>query len=71
MAIVEVPRTEKQTPVKEQKQDVQQVAVEERIRARAYELFQARNCEPGHENDDWFQAEAELVKKPSEATKSA
>jgi hypothetical protein len=30
------------------------------IARRAYELFQARGSEPGHEVDDWLQAEAEL-----------
>ena len=30
------------------------------IARRAYELFLARGSEPGHEVDDWLQAEAEL-----------
>jgi hypothetical protein len=30
------------------------------IARRAYELFQARGSEPGHEMDDWLQAEAQL-----------
>jgi Protein of unknown function (DUF2934) len=33
---------------------------EEQIRARAYELYVARGGEPGHEIDDWLQAEREL-----------
>lgn len=32
----------------------------ERIRQRAYELYQARGSEPGHEQEDWFRAEHEV-----------
>jgi Protein of unknown function (DUF2934) len=31
----------------------------EKIRQRAYELYEARGRENGHEIDDWLQAEAE------------
>ena len=31
------------------------------IRERAYQLFQARGCEPGHQLDDWLQAEREIT----------
>jgi hypothetical protein len=37
---------------------------EEQIRARAYQLYQARGCQPGHETDDWLQAEYELMQLP-------
>ena len=37
------------------------------ISARAYELYLQRGSVPGHENDDWLQAEAELI----EARRSA
>lgn len=30
------------------------------IRKRAYELYEARRCQPGRELDDWLQAEREL-----------
>ncbi len=33
---------------------------EEEIRRRAYEIWSARGGEPGHELDDWLQAEREL-----------
>lgn len=33
---------------------------DEAIRLRAYELFCSRGGEPGHEVDDWLQAEQEL-----------
>jgi len=36
-------------------------ALEEQIRLRAYELYEARGREDGHEVDDWLQAEAEVL----------
>ena len=30
------------------------------IARRAYDLYQARGCQPGHDVDDWVQAEREL-----------
>ena len=39
------------------------------IRTRAYQLFEQRGCEHGHDLDDWIQAEAEVMgKKPSAHT---
>lgn len=35
-------------------------SMEERIRARAYELFQHRNGQNGSPESDWCQAEAEV-----------
>ena len=35
--------------------------VEQLIRERAYQLFEARGREPGHEVGDWLQAEAEIL----------
>jgi HSP20 family protein len=35
------------------------------IRARAYELFEVRGRESGHEMEDWLQAERETVEVPS------
>ena len=43
------------------------IDLEERIRRRAYELYDRRGREPGHEVEDWLQAEAELAQ---ERTKS-
>lgn len=34
---------------------------EELIRRRAYELFEARGRDDGHELDDWLQAENEVT----------
>ena len=30
------------------------------IRKRAYQLFELRGCQPGHELDDWLRAEREI-----------
>jgi hypothetical protein len=30
------------------------------IRKRAYQICEARGCQPGHEWEDWFQAEREI-----------
>ncbi len=34
--------------------------IAELVRKRAYELFEARGHRPGHETDDWLQAENEI-----------
>ena len=31
--------------------------LQERIRAKAYELYEERGCIHGHEQEDWFEAE--------------
>ena len=35
--------------------------LEEDIRRRAYELYEARGCDDGHDLDDWLRAEAEIT----------
>ena len=35
----------------------------EEIAQRAYEIFVARGEQPGHDLDDWLQAEAELLRE--------
>jgi hypothetical protein len=35
----------------------------EEIAERAYEIFVARGGQPGHELDDWLQAESELLRE--------
>jgi hypothetical protein len=37
------------------------VDLQEKINRRAYELYERRGREAGHENEDWLQAEAELA----------
>lgn len=41
--------------------DEQPIAREESIRQRAYELYEQRGGEHGHDWDDWLQAEQELT----------
>ncbi len=35
--------------------------VEERVRLRAYELWEQRGCQHGQAQEDWFRAEREIV----------
>jgi hypothetical protein len=35
--------------------------LQEKIRRRAYELYEQRGREDGHDLDDWFQAESEIT----------
>jgi hypothetical protein len=37
------------------------VCLEERIRFRAYELYEQRGREHGHDLEDWLQAQSEVV----------
>jgi hypothetical protein len=42
-------------------------AGQDEIARRAYELFLQRGSVPGHETDDWLQAEAELSSRGGES----
>ena len=42
--------------------------VDEQIRRRAYELYEARGREDGHDLEDWQQAEAEITVIQRKAT---
>jgi hypothetical protein len=47
----------------------QDLELEQQIRERAYELYEARGGEDGHEQEDWFLAKEELtIKKFRTAT---
>ncbi len=35
------------------------------IERRAYELYEQRGCEDGHDEEDWFAAERELSEQPA------
>ena len=37
---------------------------QEEITALAHEIYLARGCQPGHDVDDWLQAEYELLQLP-------
>ena len=40
-----------------------QVLIEDAIREHAYQLFEQRGYEHGHDLEDWLQAEAEIASK--------
>ena len=37
------------------------ISLHDQIEARAHEIYVARGSEPGHEMDDWLQAEREIM----------
>jgi len=37
------------------------ISLQEQIETRAHEIYLARGAEPGHELDDWLQAEREIM----------
>jgi hypothetical protein len=47
------------------------VDLESEIRLRAYELYQQRGCVAGHEADDWFAAEHEVMARHGQQTQTA
>ena len=42
--------------------------VEEQVRGRAYELFEARGREEGHDFEDWLRAEEEVTGRKTRVT---
>ena len=63
---VSVAPARKDPEVKENKKadgrrNVVPINLDEEIRRRAYELWEQRGCTPGHENEDWLIAEAEIL----------
>jgi Protein of unknown function (DUF2934) len=42
--------------------------IEETVRTRAYELYEERGREDGHELDDWLRAEEEITKRKTRTT---
>ena len=53
--------------VKTHPQPAAQAEQQEKIRVRAYELYQKRGAGDGHDLDDWLQAEAEMSRPKSRA----
>ncbi len=43
--------------------DPQDIELEDQIRLRAYELYEARGREDGHELEDWLRAKEEIREK--------
>jgi acetyl-CoA synthetase len=55
---------EPERPVGERRQfEYWEEDFQELIRARAYRFYEARNCENGHDLEDWLQAECEIAGK--------
>ena len=54
------PAKETRKAAPEARRNIVPINLEEEIRARAYQLYQERGCQPGHENDDWLVAEREI-----------
>ena len=52
--------THKKPVASAQTQEESQTELQEKIRWRAYELYEARGREDGHDTEDWLQAEGEL-----------
>jgi hypothetical protein len=44
-----------------QRTPITESAYAQEIRVRAYQLFEQRGRDPGHDLEDWLQAEAEIV----------
>ena len=58
--------SEKKVVMADQPVKAQSLSVQDRIRIRAYELYEQRNGEPGDPDDDWYRAEAEITAKTAE-----
>jgi len=43
--------------------ELQDFELEDQIRERAYEFYEARGQEDGHEQEDWFRAKEEITIK--------
>ena len=43
------------------------VDIQEQVRRRAFEQYEQRGREGGHDLDDWLQAESELVQQQTKA----
>jgi len=41
--------------------------LQQQIRCRAYEIFEQHGREEGHDQDDWLQAESEIVHQRAKA----
>lgn len=46
------------------------VPSQDKVRARAYELFESRGRKPGQDKQDWFRAEQEILNRGGNQTTS-
>ncbi len=58
----------KDRPVPITRTNVEPQNLEEQIRKRAFELYEQRGRDDGHDMDDWLRAEAELTNRSTRAT---
>jgi len=42
---------------------IDSIPSQDRIRNRAYALYESRGCEPGRDKQDWLRAESEILKQ--------
>jgi hypothetical protein len=54
-------RSEKMADKQNAQRNEPRMPAPEEVARRAYELFQARGSEPGHDLENWFDAERELI----------
>src|ERR1700739_2368812 len=52
----------------EAKKNLVPINLDDEIRRRAYELSEQRGFTPGHENEDWFTAEREILSRYNQQT---
>jgi hypothetical protein len=52
------------SPAKQDLSKESNVEVLEKIRLRAYELYEQRGRREGHDLEDWLKAESEVIAKP-------
>ena len=58
------------SPKKNSEANESHLEPEQRIRIRAYELYEQRNRGFGHDVEDWLDAEADLRRKAEERTRA-
>ena len=58
---------DRQTPISSETDTTLPIDTQEQVRRRAFEIYEQRGREDGHELDDWLQAEAEVVSQRSKA----
>jgi len=56
-----------ETPATQFFEDLTELVRLELVRLRAYELYEKRGREDGHDLDDWLQAESEIVRTKAKA----
>jgi P-type Cu2+ transporter len=54
-----------------QNQSTETAQIQERIRQRAYELYEQRGRQDGHAEQDWLEAEREISKAAAASFKAA